>query len=105
MINIPQVNAASSDPEQITRVINQLQQNIIDGVMKIQSSLPPVTSAIGDIQVSALSLQQFQQQRGTGWIAANGQGCSGSKYQKLTGEGVVPNITADPDTNVYIRVN
>ena len=105
MINIAQVNASSGDPDQVARVINQLQQNIIDCVMKIQSSLPPVTSAVGDIQASALDLTQFQQQRGNGWVAANGQGCSGSKYQKLTGEGVVPNITADPDTFVYIRIN
>ena len=108
-INIPlvQVDAQSPmTPSALARLFNQLQTNIINGIYKLQNGLDPVTSSIGDIQLSALSLSQFQDLRGPGWVLANGQSASGSQYQKITGKGTVPNqVSAFTGISPYIRIN
>ncbi len=105
-VSIPQVNANVISDEDFPRVMNQIQQNIIDGIDRIQVGLVPVTSSIGDTVLSPLTLAQFQSQRGKGWILSDGANVQGSLYQKITGSPTVPDQTADyPNANPYIRVN
>ncbi len=103
-ISIAQVNASTSNDQ--PRLINQLQQNIIDGISKLQIALQPVTSSIGDTQLSTLTLAQFQAQRGKGWVISDGQNVTGSQYQKITGSATVPDQTMNfTDVVPYIKVN
>lgn len=48
--------------------------------------------SIGEVRKSMLTLVQFQAQNGTGWVLADGQNVSGSKYHTITGSTTVPDM-------------
>jgi hypothetical protein len=48
--------------------------------------------AVGSIDMSDLTEAQYQAQRGTGWILADGRNVAGSKYGTITGNTTVPDM-------------
>lgn len=87
------------------RNINQLQQNLIDGVQRIQSNTMNLATLIGESRTAYLTVDQFTKQSGPGWVPQDGRSCIGSTYQDLTGEKNVPNTTPPIGAILMIRIN
>ncbi|MEY3787117.1 MAG: hypothetical protein RIQ94_193 [Pseudomonadota bacterium] len=77
------------------------------GVNLSLASLVP----IGTLIYSKLTLAQVQAANGKSWVSADGAGCIGSAYYKLTGLLSVPNNATTTITpsgtslNVFIKIN
>ena len=88
-VNIPLVQTDDKN-------INQLQQNIIQGIKKALGdflfSVNTYGTTIGEVKSAMLTLSQFQSQMGTGWVLCDGSACQNSKYSKLTGNNNVPDM-------------
>lgn len=87
------------------RDINQLQQNLIDGISRIQQSIYQSASGIGESRTAYITVAQFNQQAGPGWVPEDGRSCVGSTYEKLTGETHVPTGTPPVGAILMIRIN
>lgn len=87
------------------RNVNQLQSNILDGIQRIQSNTFNLASVIGESRTAYLTVAQFQQQSGLGWVEQNGASCIGSTYEKLTGNRNVPTGTPPTGAIDMIRIN
>lgn len=83
-VNIPQV-------QHDDRRINQLQQNIIDGIRKLQMQIKNLSTCVGESKTAYLTEDQFQSEWGQGWVLQDGRSCVGSAYQKITGNDSIPN--------------
>ncbi len=97
-ITIPRVQ--SND-----RLINQLQQNLIDGINKLQVQVLNAGTVIGESKTAYISVTQFQDQLGPGWVSQDGASCIGSSYQELTGNRNVPNVVPPAGAILMIRIN
>jgi hypothetical protein len=90
--------------------LNQVQQNVNRVFNNIYGKLAPLQTqlstfqGLGDIQLSALNLTQFQSVHGKTWIEANGQSSVGTAYQAFTMNNTVPTISVS-GANAYIKVN
>lgn len=60
---------------------------------------------VGTVMRASLNLSQFQSQMGSGWVEADGQSCTGTAYETITGNSTVPTITDSDGLLVMIRVN
>ncbi len=85
--------------------LNRIQTNLSNAFRDVGNFVSQ-TSLIGEVKFSPLSLAQFQQQVGSGWVNADGvTGVLRSSYNKLTNALVAPMVTAPLGTNAYIRIN
>lgn len=62
---------------------------VIDGDIEV-TGVATGLNAVGTVQMSMLSLVQFQAVMGTDWVLMNGQNVAGSAYNTLTGNTTVP---------------
>lgn len=97
-INIPKVLSAD-------RLLNQAQQNIISGINKLQVQMLNAGTVIGESKTAYISVSQFQDQLGSGWVSQDGSSCIGSAYQELTGSKNVPNVSPPTGAVLMIRIN
>lgn len=67
---------------------------ILDPVIAAFSATSGTQGYIGEVRGAFLTLSQFQQQSGTGWVLCNGQTVPGSSYAILTGALSVPDMRA-----------
>jgi len=75
----------------------QYKSSVSESTMqKIGSSLNWVNQnsvhVLGEIKQSMLTVAQFQAEIGTTWVLCNGQSATGSDYEALTGNSVVPDM-------------
>jgi hypothetical protein len=101
---VPSANLAVGKPVKKS-VMTQVNDNLIDhesrisalsaGANKIQvfeHYIDPLDLGIGHIIPANMTLFQFQQVHGTGWIIADGGSCAGSVYNSVTGQSVTPDL-------------
>lgn len=99
------VNTVTTQTVQTTdRNVNQLQHNINASLTSLGNEINKVT-IIGEMKLAPLTLAQFQQQAGPGWVLCNGASCVGTQYNKNTNALTVPNQAALGTANYFIRVN
>lgn len=60
------------------------------GAVAVNSFVVGLCSTIGDIKHSMLTLAQFQNLNGLGWVLMDGGDCTGSTYHSITGQTSVP---------------
>lgn len=85
--------------------LNRIQSNLDNTFGQAGNQIAQI-SVIGEVKFSPLNLALFQQQAGTGWVAANGTtSVLGSQYNKLTNALVAPNVVAPSGTFAYLRIN
>jgi hypothetical protein len=100
---IPAVQTPDNAMNQVQQNVNKVFRNLNNQIVEVQDSLGNLT-IIGEIKLSPLTLAEFQEQASNDWIAANGQSCVGTKYNTVSGNTTVPNISVS-GTNAFIRVN
>lgn len=92
----------------------QIQQNVNKVLRYLQLQITGVTemlnamTIIGEIKISSLTEEQFQEIAGDNWQECDGGSCVGSKYSLLTGNNVLPTITSplgDPGSIAMIRID
>ncbi len=89
-VSIPQVNATTVSPKDLPRVLNQIQQNIIDGIMRLQQAGFNASTVVGQEITAYLTEDQFQAQAGPGWVLGDGRNIKGSAFAKLFGSDTLP---------------
>lgn len=88
---IPSTKVSIQKVQSNDRNFNQAQQNIIDGINKLQSQVMLLSTVVGESRSAYLSEDQFQQQAGDNWVLQDGRSCIGTAYETLTGNRNVPN--------------
>lgn len=88
---IPSTKVSIPKVQHEDRRINQLQQNMIDGIRKLQLQIKNLSTCVGESKTAYLTEDQFQSEWGPGWVLQDGRSCVGSAYQKLYGFDVIPN--------------
>ena len=85
--------------------LNRIQNNTANTVNSVTNQISQI-SVIGEVKFSPLTLTQFQQQAGVGWVAADGTtSVINSAYNKLTNALVAPHVTAPSGSNAFLRIN
>ena len=101
--NIQYIQTQDPFINQIQQNVNRVFNNLFGKTTSLQTQISTF-QGLGDIQLSALNLTQFQSVHGKTWILANGQSCIGTAYQAFTMNNTVPTISVS-GANAYIKVN
>lgn len=100
---IPVIQNGDNTITQLQQNANKVLRNVYNQFTELEVAVLQNTR-VGDVQLSALSLTDFQDLAGSEWIAANGQSSVGTTYEDITGNKVVPTVTVT-GVNSFIKVN
>jgi hypothetical protein len=77
------------DVNRLNSLISEVEANTAPEVMS------KISDKVGSIRQSVLDQAEFNNENPGLWLLMNGQTCSGTEYNTLTGSTTVPNLTSD----------